>query len=295
MAFLIPSFWQLLPILIAAAVMLFVWKVIRLFRPKKAAETDVNINIGGQTEKEAGAGTLINPSSQMRFLSVWEWLKKLIAGYIVAAAVLAVAFLVGGDLVLIAVAAMIPSVWWYTKKVYRPTGVPVIVAGDSQNGQLLFTTYIVPYAQFENVNVTGISNYIQTPYGLGFHAESMQFLDDGHRVVGKIDFAWLHYNELNFRTKHRIFHEMRPTMANLIEENNRYHWLMDSMSNMKAREMTRTRLDTIFHAKRSPSSAVTDQEQLYSEISKLKEENAKMRIGSGSETERGTEAAGEEL
>ncbi len=189
--------------------------------------------------------------------------------------------------------AFMPSYWWltivsmlianvamyiYTRYVYKPPVVPVVLYDDDGTGGIL-EAWAIPLEIWGKVAKTGLSNTISTSRGVTYMVRAISFADNEQRVPVAVEFSWLHYNELNFATKRQMFDELREALRIAWEQNNRYKWLMDVITLRRALAMTKRWISLISHGRYAPVSA-QDEAQLNREIEQLARENARLRMPS---------------
>ena len=220
-------------------------------------------------QQGAESGT-VDQRRLARLMSLRARLAPLLANYAAAIAVFAVAYFIVGFYWAVGLAVIANIVIYvYTERIYVPPGYLVCVFGE-ENGTLVWRVYNIPKAIFECINKVGVSNSIDTRAGMAYLAERIEWDESG--LPSHIEFAWIHYNTLNFVQKARLFGELRTVTERLISANNRYHWLMESMSLRKATEIARTNTDIISRAKRQPEVAAIDEIHLGEEVAKIEKE-----------------------
>jgi hypothetical protein len=143
--------------------------------------------------------------------TLWERIKELIAGYIIAILLFALAWYIVGPWAIIIAIVIVPLSFFYTKYIYRPPFTPIFIVGhkdpENPDSMVLIDAWGIPDEIMDEIDLTGISTPISTPWGVGYLAEGLKFDEEGN--VSSIIFAWPHNNELNFLTKHSIFHYVR--------------------------------------------------------------------------------------
>jgi len=164
--------------------------------------------------------------------SIWQKIKDLIAGYIVAVILFAIAwYFVGYWAILIAV-VVFPVSYLYTKKIYKPKSTPILLVGhkdpENTNSMIIVDGYGIPDKIFNELDLTGVSTPITTPWGPGYLAEGIEYDENGD--FSGIIFAWPHNNELNFLTKHGLFHYLREENYKLAKAYNIARLLLVSMA-----------------------------------------------------------------
>lgn len=244
---------------------------------RAAAADEGNVAITGDptdqpvedVEKGSDSGS-VDRRRLARLMSLRARLGPLLANYAAAILVFAVAYFIVGCYWAVGLAVLANLVIYvYTERIYVPPGYLVCVFGE-ENGTLVWRVYNIPKAIFECVNKVGVSNSIDTRAGMAYLAERIDWDEDG--LPSHIEFAWIHYNTLNFVQKARLFGELRTVTERLISANNRYHWLMESMSLRKATDIARTNTEIISRAKRQPELAAIDEIHLSEEVAKIEKE-----------------------
>lgn len=182
-----------------------------------------------------------------------------------------------------------PSGWWivlglflffgvvtyaYTNWVHKPPVVPVALYADDGTGGVL-GAWLIPVEIWDQVAKTGLSNTISTQFGTTYLVRDIKFADDERRLPVAIEFAWIHINELNFATKRELFPQMQKLIQILIEENNRYKWLMEVITLRKAVALVKRWIRLMSNGRFAPLSA-QDEVNLEGEIAKLAKERAKL-------------------
>ncbi len=143
--------------------------------------------------------------------TIFEKIKEFIGNFIIAIILFAISwYFVGAWAILIAV-ILVPISFFYTKYIYKPPFTPIFVVGhkDPENPEsmVVIDAWGIPDAIMNEIDLSGISTPIATPWGIGYLAEGIKLDENGN--VTSIIFAWPHNNELNFLTKHSIFHYVR--------------------------------------------------------------------------------------
>ncbi|MGC8585711.1 MAG: hypothetical protein ACP5L4_06345 [Thermoplasmata archaeon] len=181
----------------------------------ETAIREQNVAMQENEEKEAPLEERIqNIEVQIANLNkktIWERIKELIVGYIIAIVMFAISwYLVGPWAILIAV-ILVPVSFFYTKYIFRPPFTPIFIVGhrdpDKPESMVIIDAWGIPDEIMDEIDLTGVSTPISTPWGVGYLAEGIKFDENGK--VSSIVFAWPHNNELNFLTKHSIFHYVR--------------------------------------------------------------------------------------
>ncbi|MFZ0698705.1 MAG: hypothetical protein WAN74_00695 [Thermoplasmata archaeon] len=180
----------------------------------------------------------------------------------------------------------------YTKWVYKPPVVSVVLFNDDGTGGIL-NAWAIPVEIWDQVVKIGMSNTIRTGLGTTYMIRSITFADDSELVPIAIEFSWLHYNELNFATKREMFDELRQTLKIAWEQNNRYKWLMEVITLRRAVAMTKRWISLISHGRYAPLSA-QDEAQLGREIEGLARETTKLRLPTLDERGQGYSSAEDE-
>ena len=220
-------------------------------------------------EKGADSGS-VDRRRLARLMSLRARLVPLLANYAAAILVFVVAYFLVGFYWAVGLAILANVVIYiYTERIYVPPGYLVCVFGE-ENGTLVWRVYNIPKQIFECVNKLGVSNSIDTRAGMAYLAERIDWDEDG--LPAHIEFAWIHYNTLNFVQKAQLFGELRVVTEKLIAANNRYHWLMESMSLRKATEIARRNTAIVSRAKREPDLAAADEIHLSEEVARIERE-----------------------
>ena len=171
----------------------------------------------------------------------------------------------------------------YTKWVYKPPTVPVVLYNDDGSGGVL-NAWAIPVEIWDDVVKTGLSNTIRTSLGTTYLIRAITFEDDAGRIPVAIEFSWLHYNELNFATKRGIFEELAKLNQITTEQNNRYKWLMDIITTKKAVVITKDWLRRMSNS-RFAALAKLDEQNLRAEVEKLARQGEKLRMNGLDEDE----------
>ena len=164
----------------------------------------------------------------------------------------------------------------YTKWVYKPPTVPVVLYQDDGSGGVL-NAWAIPVEIWDEVVKVGLSNTIRTALGTTYLIRGITFADDAEKVPLAIEFSWLHYNELNFATKRGIFEELAKLNQITTEENNRYKWLMDIITTRKAVAIVK-RWTRLMSNRRFGPLSDQDEENLKAEVEQLAREGEKLRM-----------------
>lgn len=184
-----------------------------------------------------------------------------------------------------------PAEWWlvlattilfnlgmfaYTKWVYKPPVVPLVRYDDDGTGGVL-GAWLIPVEIWDKVAKQGLSNTIRTSLGTTHLVRSIAFADDEERVPVAVEFAWIHFNELNFATKRGMFDEIRNELKVVREQNNRYKWLMENMVLTRALSLV-TRWISIMSHGRYSALADQDKASLRHEIEQMAAETNRNRM-----------------
>ena len=162
--------------------------------------------------------------------SIWGKLKNLIKGYIVAIGLFGLAWYFVGYWAIIIAIIIIPSVFFYTKYIYQPPAIPILLVGhkdpENTNSMIIVDAYGIPNQLANELDFSGVATPVTTPWGVGYLAEAIK-KDEKGNVTG-IVFAWPHNNELNFMTKHSLFHYLRQENYILAKAFNEIKMLLHS-------------------------------------------------------------------
>lgn len=164
----------------------------------------------------------------------------------------------------------------YTKWVYKPPTVPVVLYQDDGSGGVL-NAWAIPVEIWNEVVKVGLSNTIQTALGTTYLIREITFADDADQIPVAIEFSWLHYNELNFATKRGIFEELAKLNQITTEENNRYKWLMEIITTRKAVAIVKRWVRLMSNGRFGPLS-MQDEANLKAEVEKLAREGEKLQM-----------------
>ena len=164
----------------------------------------------------------------------------------------------------------------YTKWVYKPPTVPVVLYRDDGSGGVL-NAWAIPIEIWDDVVKVGLSNTIRTALGTTYLIRGITFDDDAEKIPVAIEFSWLHYNELNFATKRGIFEELAKLNQITTEENNRYKWLMDNVTTRKAVVVAKGWLRRMSNSRSDPLAKL-DEQNLRAEIEKFARDAEKLQM-----------------
>ncbi len=164
----------------------------------------------------------------------------------------------------------------YTKWVYKPPTVPVVLYQDDGSGGVL-NAWAIPVEIWNEVVKVGLSNTIQTARGTTDLIRDITFSDDAGLIPVAIEFSWLHYNELNFATKRGIFEELAKLNQITTEENNRYKWLMEIITTRKAMTIVKRWVGLMSNGRFAPLS-MQDEANLKKEVEKLAREGEQLQM-----------------
>ena len=164
----------------------------------------------------------------------------------------------------------------YTKWVYKPPTVPVVLYNDDGSGGVL-NAWAIPVEIWDDVVKTGLSNTIRTSLGTTYLIRAITFEEGAERIPVAIEFSWLHYNELNFATKRGMFEELAKLNQITTEENNRYKWLMGIITMKLAVKMYKGWVRRTSNGRFDPLS-MQDEANLRAELEKLAREGEKLQM-----------------
>ena len=164
----------------------------------------------------------------------------------------------------------------YTRWVYDPPTVPVVMYDDDGTGGVL-GVWLIPVEIWDDMAKTGLSNTIRTSQGNSYMVRSLTWADEKKEVPVAAEFSWIHYNELNFATKREIFDEIRNELKVIREQNNRYKWLLENMALARALALVKRWIAIMSHGRYDPM-ARADEAALRREIAELELQTARHRI-----------------
>ncbi len=227
---------------------------------------------------EAGGGSGdVNVEALREVTGTWATIKDVIAGYGVAALLFVVSFIVAGwEWAVATTALMIPIIWIYTRKVHVEPGIRVLVVGkDPRSGSILFQSYSFPPLIFQQVRSEGLSNSIIYHNQLAYLAESIEWDDESPKLLPlRINFAWIHFNSLNFFLDHDIFLEVKEGFQLALEKSERLERYLEPMIELGVAEGVEERFNLLYHAARSPDAFEEDKANIRRRVGEI---NARLR------------------
>lgn len=208
-----------------------------------------------------------------RITGVWSWLREVIVGYGIAAVLFAIALLIAGwEWAIAATVVAVLAIWLYTGRVVQVPGVRVVVVGkDPQTNSITIAAYVFPPAVFQAVHSEGISSSVLYRGQLAYLAKSIEWDASAlpELVPVRINWAWIHYNPLNFLLRFELLDELQLAFALVTEKSERQEILHDALVRIGVRDGLRERVKLLFSATRDPTGWPGQEKAIRERIAEL--------------------------
>ena len=200
----------------------------------------------------------------------WKHAIRQSFGFIVLGSILFLAevALVGIAYTLATLVPFVLIIYMYSDRLYHPNYIHILEVKTPNDGAVSFNWFHFPTKVFNKLLLNNPANSIRTTtYGLAYLASEVTM--DGNIPVG-IKFAWIHFPEMQFLLKKKVYNVMKDYLNKLLELDFTLQELMDVRANAYGADMTRRRITAIGLGKGSEiSEIIAEQQRLEDSIKEI--------------------------